>query len=221
VTGGSSPVPAGATAVALTVTAVGATVSTDVRVYPTPVGGSAPPQVSNINVGPGPAVPNVVIVKVGENGQVRLRNEAGGVHLLADVAGWYDARADGSLFRPVNPSRILDTRSRLGTSSTAATTVAAGESIVLRVGGVAQVPSLASAAVLNVTGVRATASTDVRVYPATASEPPEVSNLNLSRGQTAADLVLVKLGNRAVRLRNTAGEVGLIADVSGWFGPAS
>jgi hypothetical protein len=121
----------------------------------------------------------------------------------------------------VNPSRILDTRSRLGTSSTAATTVAAGESIVLRVGGVAQVPSLASAAVLNVTGVRATASTDVRVYPATASEPPEVSNLNLSRGQTAADLVLVKLGNRAVRLRNTAGEVGLIADVSGWFGPAS
>jgi hypothetical protein len=221
VTGGSSPVPAGASAVALTVTAVSATTSTDVRVYPTPSGEAAPPEVSSINVRPGSGVPNVVIVKVGAGGKVRLRNQSGGVHLLADVAGWYDASSSGALFRPVNPSRILDTRTRLGTSSTASTTVGAGESIALRVGGVAQVPSLASAAVLNVTGVAATASTDVRVYPANASTPPEVSNLNLGRGQTAADLVVVKLGSRAVRLRNNAGEVGLLADVSGWFGPAS
>jgi len=220
-TGGSSPVPAGASAVALTVTAVSALTATDVRVYPTPAGDAAPPVVSNINVRPGAAVPNVVIVKVGQNGKVRLRNQSGGVHLLADVAGWYDASTSGSLFRPVEPSRILDTRSRVGTSSTAATTVGAGESVVLRVGGLAQVPSLASAAVLNVTGVSASASTDVRVYPATATTPPEVSNLNLAAGQTAADLVVVKLGNRSVRLRNNAGEVGLLADVSGWFGPAS
>lgn len=221
VTGGSSPVPAGASAVALTVTAVSATTATDVRVYPTPAGAGAPPEVSNINVRVGGAVPNVVIVKLGQDGKVRLRNQSGGVHLLADVAGWYDASAAGSLFRPVEPSRLLDTRSRLGTSSTAATTVSAGEVITLRVGGLAQVPSLASAAVLNVTGVSATAGTDVRVYPATTTTPPEVSNLNLVADQTAADLVLVKLGTRSVRLRNTAGEVSLLADVSGWFGPAS
>ena len=221
VTGGSSPVPAGATAAVLTVTAVSATSSTDVRVYPTPSGTTAPPVVSNINVRPGAAVPNVVIVKLGQDGKVRLRNESGGVHLLADVAGWYDGSASGGLFRPVNPSRILDTRSRLGTSASADTTVGPGESIALRVGGVAQVPSLATAAVLNVTGVSATSSTDVRVYPATATSVPEVSNLNLATGQTAADLVVVKLGNRSVRLRNQAGELGLLADVSGWFGPAS
>jgi hypothetical protein len=221
VTGGSSPVPAGATAVALTVTAVSATTSTDVRVYPTPAGDATPPVVSNVNVRPGPGVPNVVIVKVGQDGKVRLRNESGGVHLLADVAGWYDASTTGTLFRPVSPSRILDTRSRLGTSSTAPTTVGPGQSVLLRVGGLAQVPSLASAAVLNVTGVSATASTDVRVYPATASTTPVVSNLNLASGQTAADLVVVKLGNRQVRLRNSSGQVGLLADVSGWFGPAS
>lgn len=221
VTGGSSPVPAGASAVALTVTAVSATTATDVRVYPTPAASTPPPVVSSINVRPGAAVPNVVIVKLGQGGKVRLRNQSGGVHLLADVAGWYDASTSGSLFRPVGPTRILDTRSRLGTSSTAATTVGAGEVVVLRVGGLAQVPSLASAAVLNVTGVAATASTDVRVYPATATTPPGVSNLNLAPGQTAADLVVVKLGSRSVRLRNNAGEVGLLADVSGWFGPAS
>ena len=221
VTGGNSPVPAGASAVALTVTAVSATTSTDVRVYPTPVGVSAPPVVSSINVRPGPPVPNVVIVKVGANRQVRLRNEAGAVHLLADVAGWYDSSSSGTLFRAVPPTRILDTRTRLGASGTASTTVGAGQAIPLRVGGIARVPSLAQSVVLNVTGVGATSTTDVRVYPSTATLPPEVSNLNLGRGQTAADLVMVKLGSRSVRLRNTAGEVALIADVSGWFGPAS
>lgn len=221
VSGGSSPVPAGASAVALTVTAVSATGPTDVRVYPTPADGAPPPVVSNLNVRPGGPVPNVVIVKVGAGGQVRLRNEAGGVHLLADVAGWYDTNASGALFRPVLPTRVLDTRTRLGTSASAPTTVGPEQSVVLRVGGVARVPSLASAAVLNVTGVGASTSTDVRVYPATATFPPEVSNLNLSRGQTAADLAVVKLGSRSVRLRNAAGQVGLIADVAGWFGPAS
>jgi hypothetical protein len=221
VTGGSSPVPAGASAVALTVTAVSATSPTDVRVYPAPLGIAAPPLVSNINVRPGSAVPNVVIVKVGARGQVRLRNEAGGVHLLADVAGWYDTSSSGTLFRPVPPTRILDTRTRLGTSSTASTTVGAGQAVPVRVGGIARVPSLAQSVVLNVTGVGATATTDVRVYPALATTPPEVSNLNLGRGQTAADLVMVKLGSRSVRLRNAAGEVSLIADVSGWFGPPS
>ncbi|MEX2289645.1 MAG: hypothetical protein WD794_04875 [Mycobacteriales bacterium] len=221
VSGGPSPVPAGASAVALTVTAVHATTSTDVRVYPTPLVETAPPVVSNINVRPGAAVANVVLVKVGQDGKVRLRNQTGAVHLLADVAGWYDDSTAGSVFRPVNPSRILDTRTRLGTSATAPTTVGPGSSLALRVGGVAQVPSLADAAVLNVTGVGATASTDVRVYPATASSVPEVSNLNLAAGQTAADLVVVKLGNRSVRLRNAAGSVALLADVAGWFGPAS
>ncbi len=221
VSGGGSPVPAGAAAVALTVTAVAATSATDVRVYPTPSGATAPPVVSNLNVRPGPPVPNVVIVKVGADGKVRLRNQAGAVHLLADVAGWYDGSLSGALFRPVTPSRLLDTRIRLGTSSTADTTVGPGELVTLRVGGLAQVPSLSTAAVLNVTGVAATAGTDVRVYPATASSVPEVSNLNLGTGQTAADLVVVKLGNRSVRLRNSAGEVALLADVAGWFGPAS
>ena len=221
VSGGTSPVPAGASAVALTVTAVSATSITDVRVYPTPAGATSPPLISNLNARPGPPVPNVVIVKVGSDGKVRLRNQAGTVHLLADVAGWYDGSLSGGLFRPVTPSRLLDTRIRLGTSPTAPTTVGPGEAVTLRVGGLAQVPSLSTAAVLNVTGVSATSGTDVRVFPATATTVPEVSNLNLGPGQTAADLVVVKLGNRSVRLRNSAGSVALLADVAGWFGPAS
>jgi hypothetical protein len=165
-------------------------------------------------------VPNVVIVKLGQDGRVRLRNESGAVHLLADVAGWYDASSSGALFRPVNPSRILDTRSRLGTSASAPTTVGPGENLALRVGA-SRGPEPGARRGAERHRREGHGRHRHRVYPATASAAPEVSNLNLAAGQTAADLVVVKLGNRAVRLRNTAGQVALLADVSGWFGPAS
>ena len=221
VSGADTGIPAGATAIALTVTGVNASTISDIRVYPATSATSTVPIVSNINVRVGPAVPNVVIVKIGEGGKVRLRNGAGLVHLVADVAGYYDANASGSLFRPVAPSRILDTRSRLGTSPGASIRVGPGQAISLVVAGAAQVPSFATAAVLNVTGVASSANTDIRVYPAASSAVPKVSNLNLSVGQTAADLVLVKLGGGKVTLRNSAGSVALLADVAGWFGPAS
>lgn len=208
----NGPVPSDASAVALTVTAVAPTADTDVRVFPAPAEGALFPRVSNVNARAGSVVPNVVIVPLGQDGTVRLRNAAGRVHLLADVAGWYDGSDSGGLFRPVGPTRVLDTRPSV---------VGPGQDLELRVGGLAQVPSLATAAVLNVTGVSASQATDVRVYPGGGSAVPRVSNLNLSPGQTAADLVVVKLGGGTVRLRNAAGTVALVADVAGWFGPAA
>lgn len=208
----NGPVPSDASAVALTVTAVAPTVDTDVRVFPAPAEGTLFPRVSSVNAKAGSVVPNVVVVPLGQDGSVRLRNAAGRVHLLADVAGWYDASDSGGLFRPVGPTRLLDTRPSL---------VGAGEHVELRVGGLARVPSLATAAVLNVTGVGASAATDVRVYPGSGTTVPRVSNLNLAPGQTAADLVVVKLGGGTVRLRNAAGSVALVTDVAGWFGPAA
>jgi hypothetical protein len=211
-------VPAGATAVALTLTAVGATAETDVRAYPAgPVG--QVPLVSNLNVPDGRGLPNVVVVKVGQGGKVRLLNRFGEVRLLADLAGYYDGAAAGSLFRPVSPTRLLDTRIRLGTSTTTAPRIGPGGSLVLSVGGAGPVPRSATSAVLNVTGVEASEATDVRVYP-TSSTVPRVSNLNLTTGQTNADLVVVRLADGRVTLRNAAGSIALVADAAGWFGPA-
>lgn len=81
-------------------------------------------------------------------------------------------------------------------------------------------PAAATAVVLNLTGVLAAGPTDVRGYPAPATAVPRVSNLNLTGGQTAADLAVLRLGTGGVRLRNSAGSVALLADVAGWFGPA-
>jgi len=47
---------------------------------------------------------------------------------------------------------------------------------------------------------------------------PEASSVNVAAGQTAANLVVAKVGsNGRVRLYNHAGAVDLIADVTGFF----
>lgn len=75
-----------ASAVILNVTATGASEETFVTVYPDGVGR---PDASSLNVASGGTIANLVIAKVGANGRVRLYNEAGGVHLLADVTGYF------------------------------------------------------------------------------------------------------------------------------------
>lgn len=215
-------VPATATAVVLNVTVTGGTASTDVRAYPA---GSAVPEVSNLNAAAHTTVPNLVTVPLGSDGAVTLRNNAGSVHLVADLAGWY-APHSGDGFAPVAPGRLLDTRQNAGQP------VGHGGVLDLRVtgdlvtgdGATVTVPADASAVVLNVTGTGGTApSTDVRAYPAaTDAAVPETSNLNLSRGQTAASLVVVAVGDGGrVRLRNASGQLHLLTDIVGYYAPSA
>ncbi len=210
--GNGSGVPADATAVVLNVTAVAPTASTDVRVYPTRTGGEVP-TVSNLNATAGRTVPNQVVVAVGQGVSVQLRNSAGQVHLIADLAGWFVPGTDAAAFHPADPVRLLDTRdggARLGPGGT----------LDLPVAGVGAVPAVATAVVLNVTAVAASASSDVRVYPTSSDAVPTVSNLNLVRGQTVPNAVTVALGrDGSVRLRNNSGTVDLVVDLAGWYLP--
>jgi hypothetical protein len=110
-----SRVPADATAVVLNVTATAPTAaSTDVRVYPTPAADDVPPTVSSLNLTAGTTVANLVTVKIGAGGQVRLRNGLGSTHLVADLAGYTTGSGTGSSLVAGAPNRILDTRSSGG-----------------------------------------------------------------------------------------------------------
>jgi hypothetical protein len=80
-----SSVPANAKAVVLNVTVTGATSSSFLTVFPE----GALPLASNLNFVGGQTVPNLVIVKVGADGNVRVYNKLGSVHVIFDVAGWY------------------------------------------------------------------------------------------------------------------------------------
>jgi hypothetical protein len=214
--------PTGATAVVLNVTAVDATAATNIRVYPTPTDGSVP-TVSNLNVDPRVTVADLVTVQLGTGGQVRLRNDAGSVNLLADLAGWYVAGSTsdtetGSGLHPVAPLRLVDTRS---TQSP----LAPGESRKVEVrltadGQDSGVASNATAVVLNVTAVQPSAGTYLTVYPGPdPATKPVVSNLNPRRGDTVAGLVIAKVDDAtdSVEIYNNAGSTNVVVDLAGWY----
>ncbi len=52
-------------------------------------GGVRRPDASSLNVALGATTANLLIAKVGANGQLRLDNDAGGVDLIADVTGYF------------------------------------------------------------------------------------------------------------------------------------
>ncbi len=84
---GVGGVPAtGVGSVVLNVTASEGTADTFVTVFPT---GGTLPTASNINPARGSTAPNLVIARVGANGQVTLYNNAGDTQLIADVLGWF------------------------------------------------------------------------------------------------------------------------------------
>lgn len=124
-----------------------------------------------------------------------------------------EATPGQSTYVPVAPYRVLDTRNgtggRLGSVGT-------GGFVDLPLG----LPSGATAAILNVTATGATGETVIRVFPTPTSgtAAPLVSNLNVVKGGTVADLVVSKIGSQGrVRLLNSAGQVHLVADLAGYY----
>jgi hypothetical protein len=79
--------PPGVTAVAGTVTAVGATRSLDLQVYPD--GRRPADRTSTVNAPTGVAVPNGFVTALGDGNGMRLSASAGSVHVIVDVTGWF------------------------------------------------------------------------------------------------------------------------------------
>jgi len=209
--GRATGVPATATAVIANVTVTEGTADSFLSVWPS---GVAQPAVSNLNFATGQTVPNLAIVKIGDNGAIRLANAVGSAHVVVDVVGYFDPSV-GARFHPIDPTRVLDDRIGLGVTGS----WGPGETRVLAVAGVAgtKVPVVATDVVANVTATGATAGTFITVFPHGVVRPNS-SNLNVGAGQTIPNLVTVKVGTLgSVDLFNAAGAVDLIADVVGYY----
>ena len=104
-----------------------------------------------------------------------------GTDLIADINGYFPG---GSSFVPVEPERLLDTRSGPGQKGYVGATPAAGQTVTLKVTatGSTNVPVTASAVVLNVTGTDATGNGFVTVWPCDQPQPT-ASNLNLPQAE--------------------------------------
>ncbi|MHB8262943.1 MAG: IPT/TIG domain-containing protein [Acidimicrobiales bacterium] len=232
VTGVGGVPSSGVSAVVLNVTATGTTGGGYFTVSPA---GTTKATVSNVNWVKGETVPNRVIVKVGANGQVSVYNNSGGANLIVDVSGYYtdgsSSTQTGSLFNPVTPARIVDTRcttssppsncSSLPSANSALKTMGPASSMSVAVAGNASIPSDAIAFVGNVTVVGPTAGGYLTVYPSGSTPSGVTSDLNFSAGQTTANMVQALLNSSGgVMVYNSAGNTNVIVDVSGWFTPS-
>ncbi|MEP6811209.1 MAG: hypothetical protein ABI992_13275, partial [Chthoniobacterales bacterium] len=210
---GLGGVPAtGVTAVVLNVAAVLPSAKTFITAWPA---GESRPLAANLNIPAGDVRANLVVVKVGANGEISFFNNSGDTDLVADVAGYFGAT--GATFNIVSPSRIWDTRSGPGPTGR----IAAGASKNVTVTGIGGVPATGvTAVVVNLAGIRPSARTFVTAWPAGETRPL-AANLNIPANDVRPNLVVVKVGaNGQVSFFNNAGDIDLVADIAGWYGAA-
>ena len=149
-----------------------------------------------------------MVVPIGSGGGVTLGNNAGSVHLVVDVVGYFTASGGGGV-RTTAPTRLLDG---------AALPMADGQSRTLDVAGALGVDRAAmTGAILNVTLSQATRAGNVSVQPAGASSASSTANVVLGRDVTNRTMVAVADGR--ISVRNVGGNVRVYVDVVGWFGP--
>ena len=203
----------GVTAVAMNITAVGASAASYFTVWPAR---ETRPVASSLNFAAGQTIPNLVVMKPGVGGRIAVWNEAGTVHALADVVGYFRESTNDRLL-PVQPYRLLDTRNGIGAPKAR---VGKDGVVSLKAVGVtgSGVPAAGvDAVVLNVTVDGASAESFLTIWP--HGEPrPNASSLNFVAGQTVPNLVIAKVGaGGMVDIYNAFGAVDIIADVVGCF----
>jgi hypothetical protein len=135
---------------------------------------------------------------------------AGLLGTLSSLVGQAAATTVGGTYHPLQPARILDTRS-------GGTPLGPGAQLTVQVAGLGGVPNGAAAVALNVTATNTTAPSYLTVFPAGVARPV-ASNLNWVPGQTVPNLVEVALSNAGqVTVYNSAGSVDVIFDVAGFY----
>ena len=148
----------------------------------------------------------------------RLRYVGLAAVVLVVSCGALGASASGSapagqvsVFVPVTPTRVLDTRDGTGGKSDKLV-----GSMILSLNGVAGIPDDATGVSLNATVVNATSSSYLQIRPAGANS--FVSSLNFTSGQTVANQVTVALSTDGdIQIYNNAGAADVVIDVFGYY----
>jgi hypothetical protein len=213
--GSTSVVPAGASAVALNITAVLPSAAGYMTVWPCDV---ARPDASNLNFAANGVVANSVIAPVGDRGKVCFYTDQTS-HLLVDISGWFA----GSAFVGATPKRVIDTRNAIGVPKVR---IAAGGTIrvplagaaVQRTNGAADViPADTKAVAMNVTAVLPSQAGFFTVWPCNAPMPT-TSNLNFTPGSVVANGVVASLDSDGDVCIYSDQQSDVLVDVLGWFG---
>jgi len=198
---------AGLGAVALNVTATGATQAGYVTVWPC---ADTKPLASSVNYTAGEDIPNTVIAIPDQYGKLCLDSSTP-VNLITDLSGWF---MSGDEFHTFTPQRAFDLR-QTGLVITPSTPYA------FQMTGNFGIPTTGvSSVVLNVTATGATAPGYITVWPCNQPQP-YTSNLNYLAYQDIPNAVIATVDTNGQVCFASSSPTFLIADISGWFAQGS
>ncbi len=203
--------PDDASAVVLNVTA---TNSEDgvITAYPC---GTTPQTTSNVNPVAGKITHNLVVSKVGTNGEVCLKTLKS-TDIVVDLSGFHPY---GSAFAPNAPERLLETRTTElgGQKGYTGAKPAAGQTIELQVTGTgaANLPADTKAVFLNITTVNTDGPGWVVAYPCGSPRPVSASNVNQIPGLIRANLAVAKVGAGGKVCLYTYSATDIVVDLMG------
>jgi hypothetical protein len=175
--------------------------------------GTTKPGVTMVSAGKGEQISNFAVVKVGTNGKIALWNNSGKTDVVVEVHGYFKGAqgTSGGGFTSVTHTRLIDTRSGLGTTTG---TVAAGATrTVTLTGGV--IPAGAAAAVVNLSTLSATQAGWLAAAPGTSSLRP-VLNYDTATTQSGAVLALPADGKVTIANKGPAA-VHFMINAEGYF----
>lgn len=131
-----------------------------------------------------------------------------------------------SVFVPIVPCRLLDTRAGSDNVGARNTPLGATETVTSAVwgpNGQCTIPTTATGIATNATAVNPTAASYVTIFPADANPRPTASNLNVVAGGTPTpNQVTVGLSAAgAISIYNNGGTVDMVIDIVGYYQAAS
>ncbi|MEY9969344.1 hypothetical protein ABIA33_007432 [Streptacidiphilus sp. MAP12-16] len=153
-------------------------------------------------------------------GSLQVLDQSGTVHGTTAIGINYQGKGQNytpptaSGYRPLPPTRAMDTRTGLGAPDKP---LSADSSTTLQLAGKYGIPaSGVTAVVLNVTATNTSQNGYLTVY--THGQPrPGISSLNLMPGGSVAQQVVVPVVDGKAVFYTSAGPVDLVADVQGYF----
>lgn len=212
-----SVVPAGATAVTGNITVTNPTYGW--AFYLGPVRADKP-STSNLNFLKGETSSNNVSVALDPSGNlwVTFISSAGNTaDVVFDVTGYYTKDLTGSVFVPIDPVRLADSRAGYGLGGK----LAANSPAPFQVAGRGQIPAAATAVSGNLTVVNQTSSWALYVGPS-SSPKPGASSLNFLVHDIKANGVVVLLNSGQLYvtyLTNPGNTTDAVFDATGYFEP--
>ncbi|HEY3485704.1 MAG TPA: aryl-sulfate sulfotransferase, partial [Ilumatobacteraceae bacterium] len=206
-------VPAGATAVALTITADRAAEPGFLTAHPC---GSSLPLLSNVNVNTRGPTSNLALVGLDATRAVCIFS-SGRTDVIIDIVG--HVAPGGAPMREIEPARVLDTR-----NPNLRPPDLTGQAPVTRVLEVSRdqlgVPTDATAVIVNLTATEASGYGYLTAFPCNGTRPG-TSNVNYDRGVDRANTAIMALGPQgSLCVQSAVSTTHVLIDVIGWFGGA-